>query len=532
MNRWITLYIIGIVAIVFYYFLPIGIVGEVSPMWGVIPHTIQNTENWSSATVSSLGSCELQTTRPLVFCQLADWNIPISLNVYTPSIIDWPNAIVYQLFPSPITIRWLQYGMSVLATIWICCLLRPHVKKRYWYMYIILLTSDWMYLFYKKALSNTEIALQIGSILLGVSMLTNTTNRQKLAYTGIAIGMVAKITFIVCIIPFLLIQTSIDRQNTSSTIIRILGYVAILLCASIPNIGTSIWIENHQQDILVYSHDFWSMQWQRVSMALQGQATSIRENHSNIWLWLLDPLPFFRTAYNVTTDITHTNVAIFGKFIGYIGCVIALWHTPIDQRWKKFAPIGSFLLLSSLLLALVAKDLHHLAMLTPLLWFCIIAMLENSTLSSKFKYSIFAVFLLTNLQILWRSPEIINSVRTPTFTEPQQQSLRSLLEKNNVRQVITMDYEIYGVLEIISPDIETTHLWPAISTERNNALPNIIQQASHGGHLLVLRSSQAMIYNLQPSLEKLQNIAGTTQIELVDSIPDQVWLYRVTANTH
>ena len=535
MNRWVFLYILSIVAIAFYHFLPIGIVGEVSAMWGVVPHTIQNTETWQMGPISSVGICELQTTRPLVFCHIADWNIPISLNVYTPSVLDWPNALVYQMFPSPTTIRLLQYTMCVLATMWIGFLLLPHLQKPSGYIYIALFTSDWVYLFYKKALGNTEIALQIAIVLLGVSLLTEGKNTHKFAIVGICIGMLAKITFVVCVIPFLLIhiyKLRTDRRNISHTIFWIYAYIAILLCASIPNICTSIWVAKHQQDILVYSHDFWDMQWQRVSMAIQGQVTSARENHDNIWLWLLDPLPFFHTAYGVAENLLNTKLAVYGKCLGYLGCAIAACKTPTNIRWTKIAPISAFLLLSSLLLALVAKDMHHLAMLTPILWFCVVSIVDTSTLQPKWKYTLCLVLLVANLDILWRSPTIINSVGTPTFAEHQQESLRDFLAKNHVRNLITMDYEIYGVLEVIAPDIQSTHLWPAISAERNNALPHIIQQASQGNHLLVLRSSQAMMYNLQPSLEKLQSIAGTTQIELVDSIPNQVWLYRVTANTH
>ena len=102
------------------------------------------------------------------------------------------------------------------------------------------------------------------------------------------------------------------------------------------------------------------------------------------------------------------------------------------------------------------------------------------------------------------APKIINAVETPTFSEMHQQALEDLITQNYyIQQLITMDYEVYGVLEARMPWLPVTHMWPQISTERWNALPNILRE-NKGAHLVVLSSSMPMIYNLQPSEQRLQ----------------------------
>ena len=90
-----------------------------------------------------------------------------------------------------------------------------------------------------------------------------------------------------------------------------------------------------------------------------------------------------------------------------------------------------------------------------------------------------------------------------------------------------MDYEVYGVLETRMPWLSVTHMWPKISTERWDALPEILED-NKGAHLLVLKASIPMIYNLQPSEQRLQSVGKEVgvSIERVGHV-DGMWLYKL-----
>ena len=101
------------------------------------------------------------------------------------------------------------------------------------------------------------------------------------------------------------------------------------------------------------------------------------------------------------------------------------------------------------------------------------------------------------------------------------------LQTNQVEKLITMDYEIYGVIEMLDPQIDVIHAWGAISHEGYDSLPKILQKAK-GGHLIVCESSMPMIYNLHPPLSLLRSIEQklSITINIIDEW-DGVILYEV-----
>ena len=100
----------------------------------------------------------------------------------------------------------------------------------------------------------------------------------------------------------------------------------------------------------------------------------------------------------------------------------------------------------------------------------------------------------------------------PTFSRSSQQALKNALAQHRVSTLITMDYEVMGLLD---QEFEVQHGWGAISHERRAALPFLIAAAT-GGHLLVLKSSAALIYNLQPSERELMLQAQLVGVELTE----------------
>lgn len=190
--------------------------------------------------------------------------------------------------------------------------------------------------------------------------------------------------------------------------------------------------------------------------------------------------------------------------------------------------LGILCLSQALILSFIAKDLHHLVIGTPLFWlFWVEIWRHNADLGWKLAFGI-APFFLGNIQVLIDSPSVISAVQTPSFSEESQEHLVDILRQNEVQKLVTMDYEIYGVLEALTPDINILHGWGAISHERRKALPELLKQAN-GGHLLVLKASSGMIYNLQPTAHQLKIEAKKLglKIELEKGCSENIWLYSV-----
>ena len=135
--------------IIFSLFIPIGWVGEIVPFWGPIPTTSLQEP------ISCIQDLCLFPTRPVM-----RWGeFPLMLNVYTPAFPDWFQWISFQLSGSKYLIRVGQVFFAALSlsifrkwsTIWL---------NGYWsWLFIALLLVDWNWIFYRKALGNTEILM-------------------------------------------------------------------------------------------------------------------------------------------------------------------------------------------------------------------------------------------------------------------------------------------------------------------------------------------------------------------------------------
>ena len=203
----------------------------------------------------------------------------------------------------------------------------------------------------------------------------------------------------------------------------------------------------------VRSHDFWTLQWERILSALSGSNTSIREQNLNIWMWLFDPLPFFTKAYGVASIPWHG----WGKIIVYLGALLAGWHLRSNTTMASthLVPI-----ISGTLLTWIAKDLHHLAMATPLLGLWLVYTFDQVSWKAPPLLVMGGLWFGTQIWTLTDAPKIINAVKTPTFSEMRQQALEDLITQNDyIQRLITMDYEVYGVLEARMPWLPMTHMW-------------------------------------------------------------------------
>jgi hypothetical protein len=104
-----------------------------------------------------------------------------------------------------------------------------------------------------------------------------------------------------------------------------------------------------------------------------------------------------------------------------------------------------------------------------------------------------------------------------------------MLRTQEVKRLITMDYESAGALDILAPEIEFKHGWSRIAAERKTALDSLLNEAK-GSHLMVVPSAPSWTYNLKPreaDLAKAAELADAV-MEEVDRLPDDAAvLYRV-----
>ena len=163
------------------------------------------------------------------------------------------------------------------------------------------------------------------------------------------------------------------------------------------------------------------------------------------------------------------------------------------------------------------KDLHHYAMLVPIwaLWLAIIA--KNS---SKW---ICAPFALSGILTCAQTDEVLSQITVPTFNASQQTELVNMLEEEKVQKLITMDYEIYGLLEYLNTDVNIIHGWGAISHKRYRALPDLLKEAENG-HIIVLESSMPMRYNLRPTVTMLEEAAQKKGLLIEVQNQDEKWV--------
>lgn len=498
---------------VFEWALPIGWVGEVTSMWGPIPQTTLD------APTSCIGKFCLYPTRPIVRLD----TLPIFHNVYTASFPDWPVWMLYNLTESPTFIRFAQIGFAGSTMCLLVYMTRSYLSPlSQWFLWLWL-AVDWNFLFYKKALGNTELLLQLSWMTCVIALMRRISSEHRVSGSiqffimplAIAVGCLCKITFVLNTLPLFIGTYWLNPSQRRTWIVQILMGLVI---GMIPSLLLLYWTSG--MELPVRSHDFWTLQWERVLTSLSGENTSMREQHQNGLIWLLDPLSFFEQSYGVSNPIWHG----WGKVLVLLTCCALL----IQQRLnRKMIALTVLLAVQVLSLTWIAKDLHHLAMATPLLSFWMVWVLQESRMSPSIQSTLCGLWLGSQSWILYDTPDVIESVATPTFSERSQQKLVSLLEKHSVTDLTTMDYEVYGVLEVTMPNLNVHHAWPSISTQRWNALPDILQDSAHG-HLIVLQSSTPMIYNLSPSLSRMKSIAEIENltIDLIDT-EKGVWLYSV-----
>ncbi|MEC7985180.1 MAG: hypothetical protein VX278_08445 [Myxococcota bacterium] len=504
-------------------FHELGIVGEVAMGWGETPDVWSEIDPvvWGNAANSpSSGSVWgpfiANETRPQEQLRLGSYTLPLAMNQYTGGVWDWPSRIVYSIYPSPMAVRIFHILLGGVFIGWIAWLFKRERQNIVAYGCALVLATDWSFTFYKQALGGTEIALQVAI----AGLLWVVLYRKSLFYflLFLGVGFHAKFPFLFAVLPLLFWMLIFKRWPSKDGFQK--GLLAFLVLLSPLLIS---WIHHGQLNGHIRSHDTFSMQWKRVQAAFSfSSQASIRENSSNLLLWLGAPMQFYEQIYDLKPQ------AWLGSWIRLPTLALLSLVVPFFRRNNDLVFCTAVLISQLLLIAVAAKDMHHFAMVLP-----VFAVTLGLLLQSLWTYKPWLILCVLPITLasssdMLRSDATFSQILVPTFRSHDQRALQELLRSHNVERLITMDYEIYGLIEHIAPEIESIHAWGVISHKRKRALAGILSEAN-GGHLIVLMPSMPMIYNLRPSGVQLQKEGKELGLRVteIDSWDDRLWLYRV-----
>jgi hypothetical protein len=543
-----------------------GVVGEVALAWtwgpppAVAVDLAADPIQWSGPDRQPhaghrLGPLRASQTRPLERVQLGAAWWPLAVNSYTGGVADWPARLVHGLTGSAGAVVLLHVllgaGLLALMAWW----LRQAGLREAPGVALLVLATDWSFVFFRRVLGGTELLLLLAGLLLLVGLWSwrwQGRDRSVLLGVALGLGLLAKATFLPTALAFFLATWLTRGDGAPRKLPRLrwlrIGALALLLCAP-------LWIALLHRLALpddpgLYSHDGLAMQGARWSHGLKGLlggggASAAREMPASLAYFFLEPLRWFAPALGARP------VSWGWAAARLLGWGVALWGAALAWRGRRTEPPGTdphaamlrWLSLAAplqlALLWLANRDLHHLAQAAPTLALWVGLALER--VAARFTRAgtaprfALAVGLALPLMVAGfvsgvRTGSVIDSVPAPAITERGQRALEALLEEHGVRRLWTSDYDLYGVFELRQPQLELAHAWGAVSLQRRAVLPDLLR-AARGAHYLAVKPAAVRIYDLAPSDAELGRAAREAGVELVlvGQIEGEGWarLYRV-----
>ena len=500
------------------------------------------------------GPLHAQQSRPIELLQLGPITLPWAINGHTGGHADWLSLVIYQVTNSTAVVQAAHVLLGLLLLGTVHRFLITNANPTAAGIGVMVLATNWSFLFYKKVLGGTEIFLQAAVLACLWGIWSRRWRGGKhgplLLGVGIGLGIGAKLSFGITVIAlfFTTLVMRWDKPAIRPPLPRGLWkpLLAILL------LSAPVWISilHHHMGLpnepRIRSHDFAGVQWERIWGGLDGKEQPARETLENLGFWLGDPMGFYRKAYGATGGGFTPWHAIGWCIVG-LGAILG-WrdrHPTPRTALLRFCTV--FVVVQTALLFWIARDLHHLAQTTPVL--AIVAGLAIEQIvalrSPRHSYarlrlaSLLTVpTLVTGIQDLWRTDAVMRTIDVPTWTASGQADLQQMLRKAEVERLVVSDYESYGLLEVLLPEVQIEHAWGAASREHGDELGLSILDHAAGGHLLVVKASAPMIYSWPRSAlskpdrdrRKLQRLAqiGQLTVEEVAQLPgDRAILFQV-----
>ena len=532
----------------------VGVVGEVAIGWGLgaPPDALVQISPplWADGARDPTaghrwGPWVLSQVRPIDRLSLGGVDLPLAINRYTGGPPDWPARLLHAATGSVVAVVALHvlFGLGLLGLT--VRFVGEHAGPSAAVASGLVLASDWSFVFYRKVLGGTEIALMLGALLLlwGLWSRRWTGGRWGLTLVGVGVGvgLLGKVTFALTVgaVGLTALAMRWDKGTMRPPLPRrpweplawvVLWTAPLWLAAAHGALAPELPAQ-------VRSHDFGGQQWRRVVLALTGGPSPAREGLGNLHTWALHPLGFFEVAYGAAA-VAPTKWRILGWGVVVAG-LLRSWRGRHPTPRQALARFMSVLLpAQTLLLLVVARDLHHLAQAAPT--FAIAAGLAADQLAAlrapprSARRAIWAVAFCAPLVVagasdLLRTDTVVDSISVPTFTARGQLALVDLLEAHAVERLVVADYESYGMLELRAPSVAVEHVWPAVAMQGRAALPDVLRRAS-GAHLLVVQASAPMIYNLRATTAQLIEAGAAVglRVEPVGALGDgRATLYAV-----
>ncbi len=548
----------------------LGTVGEVAAAWtrGPPPAVAVAIEGgrptWSDPgrrphAGHALGPLLASQTRPTERLQIGGLSMPLAVNSYTGGPPDWPARLVHGVSGSRHAVLALHIGLGAGLLLVLGAFLRRFGFSDVPGVAVLVLATDWCFLFYRRVLGGTELLLLLAGLLLLWGLWRRRWRGERsdlLIGLGLGLGLLAKITFLPTALAFGLaaLVTRWDRPaHQRPPALRWALIAGLVLACTAP-----LWIALlHSvalpEDPRLWSHDGLGMQLSRLEHGLRALAGGAsggvdRELPASMAWFLLEPLRWFAPA------LGGPEVSWGWAWLRGLGWLVALvgvglawqgrpWRTATrDPRDALVRFLSVALPLQLCLLWLANRDLHHLAQASPTVALLVglacerIAVRFGATATAR---SGLALLLCLPLVVAGtssaiRTHAVLDGIPAPALTERGQRQLVDLLERHDVEILWTSDYDIHGVLELRAPGLELAHAWGAASTSDDRAaLQAELLGAARGGHYLVLRPAAGRIYDLAPSDAEVQAAAERAGVEavLVEEIEGDGWvrLYAIDA---
>ncbi len=486
----------------------VGAVGEVDIGWALAapPRVlVQWSPPVESADGGALGPLEARQTRPLESLSFGPVRVPLAVNSYTGGAADWPARAARALTGSRTAGVAVHLGLGALLLVLAHRFLRFHGTPTSAGGVALLLATDWSYVFFKRVLGGTELLLQAAGLLVLWALWSRRWKGGRHGTValalGIGLGLGAKVTFVATLGAFAVaaVATRWDRPKLKPPEpVRPLVLVLIPLLCTAP-----LWVSllHHATSVhgpQVLSHDTVGLQLQRLTSA----SAMGRESWVNLARFLGDPLGWLADAWGAAPRHPWSAGRTWVFAVAAAGAALE-WkdrtHSPSAAllRWLSIA-----VPLQLVALFLLNRDLHHLAQATvPLALFTALGVDrvagELARARSPLRAAATALGLAPAMAVgavqLRETDAVVRTARAHSFTAAGQAELGALLRDAQVRRLVVVNYEMYGLLEQLVPDVGITHGWGAAS--RRDKDVDGLRDVARGGHYLWVRPSAPFVYD-------------------------------------
>lgn len=508
-----------------------GLVGEVAAGWALgapprvaVALTPDGAVTWAGD--DTWGPLRASRVRPRERLDLGGAGLPVAINDYTGGLADWPARIV-TLVAGWTWGRGVPVALGALLVVLVHRFLRFHGTDVAAGLAALLLVTDVLFVTYRRLLGGTEVLLQAALLLVLWATWSRRWSHGRQGdvaiATGVGLGLQAKVTFVAPLVGLALALglTRWDRPAMGPPAPLRWGRMGAIVAVLVAPLILAVAHQAAMDPPAVPSHDSLGLQWGRVvgGLARLGRAAVDREPLDTLVWVFLSPLAWWEAAFGAAPREQGPQAL---RLIGW-GLVVA--GTALEWRRRTRSPSAALLRLLSLatpaglvLTWLANRDLHHLALLSPLLaaWAGLaldrLAALHTPPRSPARAGAALALalpLLVAGARDAVRLDEVAARALPPVVTSAGQEALVRLLGAHGVWRLVACDYELYGTLEVLAPEIEVTHAWGARAQGGDpDALLEGMLAAARGGHLLLVRPAAPLRYNYNPGDGQVRRAAA------------------------